>query len=84
MTRCFYRRLTGASEYQSFESTDYTRSEAGRLADGSSLRVGRLSLDLLGAVPVALVRRGRRWSIRVRGTASRAATSPAAQWESAR
>lgn len=78
MTGCFYRRLPGVGEYQSFESTDYTRSNWGReiqhgspplalltklieeLADGSGLRVGRLSLDLLGAVPVAPVR-ARAW-----------------------
>jgi hypothetical protein len=69
-----YRRLPSGGEYQSFESTDGTRSNwdpeiqhgspplalmtkhIEELAAGSGLRIGRLTLDILGAIPVAPVR----------------------------
>jgi hypothetical protein len=78
MTGCYYRRLPADGEYQSFEPTDYTRSNWNpeiqhgspplalltklieELSDGSGLRVGRLSLDILGAIPVTPVR-ARAW-----------------------
>jgi hypothetical protein len=74
MTGCYYRRLPADGEYQSFEPTDYTRSNWNpdiqhgspplalltklieEQCDGSGLRVGRLSLDILGAIPVSPVR----------------------------
>jgi hypothetical protein len=36
---------------------------------GSGLRIGRLSLDILGAIPVTPLRPGFGWSARVRGCA---------------
>ena len=74
MIDCLYRRLGADGEFQSFESTDGTRSNwdpeiqhgspplalmtklIEELAAGSGLRVGRLTLDILGAIPVTRVR----------------------------
>lgn len=75
MNGSFYRRLPEVGDgYESFDSTDYTRSNWGpdlqhgsppmalltklieELSAGSGLRIGRLSLDILGAIPVAPVR----------------------------
>jgi Thioesterase-like superfamily len=71
---CHYRRLPSDGEFQTFESTDGTRSNwdpeiqhgspplalmtklIEGLAGDSGLRIGRLSLDILGAIPVAPVR----------------------------
>lgn len=78
MTGCYYRRRADDGDYQSFESTEFTRSNWGpdlqhgspplalltklieELSAGTGLRIGRLSLDILGAIPVAPVR-ARAW-----------------------
>jgi hypothetical protein len=85
-----YRRLGTDGEYQSFESTDYTRSNwdpeiqhgspplalmtklIEELSEGtadSRLRIGRVSMDILGAIPVAPVR-VRAWVERAGGRIS--------------
>ncbi len=74
MIDCLYRRLAVDDGFQTFESTDGTRSNwdpeiqhgspplalltklIEELAADSGLRVGRLTLDILGAIPVAHVR----------------------------
>ncbi|RDH79325.1 thioesterase family protein [Mycolicibacterium moriokaense] len=74
MSLSHYRRLGEDGEYQSFESTDYTRSNwdpeiqhgspplalmtklIEELAGDAPLRIGRVSMDILGAIPVAPVR----------------------------
>jgi hypothetical protein len=71
---CLYRRVGADGEFQTFESTDGTRSNwdpeiqhgspplalltklIEELAADSGLRVGRLTLDILGAIPVTAVR----------------------------
>jgi hypothetical protein len=75
---CLYRRLPADGGFQTFESTDGTRSNwdpeiqhgspplalmtklIEELAADSGLRVGRLTLDILGAIPVTTVR-ARAW-----------------------
>jgi hypothetical protein len=75
---CLYRRLGADGGFQTFESTDGTRSNwdpeiqhgspplalmtklIEELAADSGLRVGRLTLDILGAIPVTTVR-ARAW-----------------------
>ncbi len=78
MNGCYYRRLAGDGDYQTFSSTDYTRSNwdpeiqhgspplallaklIEELSAESGLRIGRLSLDIFGAIPVSPVR-ARAW-----------------------
>lgn len=77
MKGCYYQRIAAppdADGYQTFEPTDYTRSNWNpeiqhgspplalltklieELSAGSGLRIGKLGLDILGAIPVAPVR----------------------------
>ena len=77
MTGCHYRRLGADGDYQSFDSTDLTRSnwdpeiqhgspplalmtklieELNESRADARLRIGRVSMDILGAIPVAPVR----------------------------
>jgi hypothetical protein len=71
---CHYRRLGADGEYQTFDSTDLTRSNwdpaiqhgspplalmtklIEELTRDSPLRIGRVSMDILGAIPVEPVR----------------------------
>ena len=71
MTQCYYRRLAGAGEFESTDLTRsnwtpeiqhgspplalLTRAIEEQLAE-SPLRIGRLGLDILGAIPVAPLR----------------------------
>lgn len=72
MTGCHYRRAGTDGDYETFDSTDFTRSNWGSLQHGSpplalltravesliagsAMRIGRLSLDILGAIPVQRV-----------------------------
>jgi hypothetical protein len=48
---CHYRRLAADGEFLVFESTDGTRSNW-----DSGMRIGRLTLDILGAIPVTRLR----------------------------
>ena len=77
MTGCHYRRLDADGDYQSFDSTDLTRSnwdpdiqhgspplalmtklieELSKKTQADGARIGRVSMDILGAIPVAPVR----------------------------
>ena len=77
MTGCHYRRLGADGDYQSFDSTDLTRSnwdpdiqhgspplalmtklieELSEKSRADGARIGRVSMDILGAIPVAPVR----------------------------
>ncbi len=77
MTGSHYRRLGADGDYQSFDSTDLTRSnwdpeiqhgspplalmtklieELGEKPRADGVRIGRVSMDILGAIPVAPVR----------------------------
>lgn len=81
MKGCYYQRTAGQPDvdgYQTFNPTDYTRSNWNpeiqhgspplalltklieELSAGSGLRIGKLGLDILGAIPVAPVR-ARAW-----------------------
>ncbi len=81
MTDALYRRLGRDGEFQTFDSTDGTRSNwdaeiqhgspplalmtkaIEELAADTPLRIGRLTLDILGAIPVVPVK-VRAWTLR--------------------